>query len=72
MRYPRLWFIVPRILIAVAIVVCLVAIDWLMFDYHVDAFVYVTVSACVAGFFALGAMRKPWFFLGIAVLLWAV
>jgi hypothetical protein len=71
MRFSRLWFSVRRLLVAVVTVMCLVAIHWLIVNYHVNASVYVAVSSCVAGLFVLGAMRKPWFFLGIAVLLWA-
>lgn len=69
MHKPRVRLAAGRIVTAAAIVVGSLATDWLIVDLHLTAPVYVAVSACVASVFALGAMRNPWYFLAIAVLL---
>lgn len=69
MHERRARFAARRIVTAVAIVVGSLASDWLIVELHVDAPVYVPVSAVIASLFALGAMRHPWYFLAIAVLL---
>lgn len=71
LKLSGLWRTMRRMMVATATVTCLVAIHWLIVDSHVSEPVYLAVSACVAGLFASGAMRQPWFFLAIAVLLWA-
>ena len=54
---------------AVAILACLAMTHEMI---HVTSEpVYVTVSAIVGAFFALGAMRKPWFFLAVTGVVWA-
>jgi hypothetical protein len=70
MRQPRVWYTVRQALIAMAIVVGLAIVHSQLLT--ASAPIYVAVSAAVAGVFALGAMRRPIYFLAIAVLLWAV
>src|SRR5437868_15320290 len=69
MRLPRVRFTVRGAMIAVAIAACLAIIhsQIVLANQPISP----AVSALVAGLFALGAMRYPWFFLAIAVLLWA-
>ena len=70
MRTPRVWLSVRGVIVAVAIVTCLAITHSQILD--VSKPVWVAVSAAVGGLFALGAMRHPWFFLAIVVLLWAI
>ena len=66
MKTPRPWFVVRGLLVAVAIEAGL----WLTFEMinHTSEPIYVGVSALVGGIVTLGAMRKPWFFLGVLAL----
>jgi len=69
-RTRRILLSVRGVIVVVAIVVCLaITHSSILFPGGPD---YVAVSAVVGGFFALGAMRHPWFFLAIVVSLWAV
>jgi hypothetical protein len=57
-------------LIGLILVVCVVAIhEWLM-GFHSLQPIVIAIVACVATVFGLGAMRRPWFFLGVIVVLW--
>jgi hypothetical protein len=70
MRRRRLWSTVRSLSIAVSTVTCLFAAHWLILEGHgAPVYIDVAVSACVAGLFALGAMRQPLYLLAIAVLL---
>ena len=55
-----------------AVVVCVVAIHSLGLDIHWPQYIEIAVTACVACVFALGAMRRPWFFFAIILVLLVV
>ncbi len=66
----RLWLAVRTPSIGVATVTCLFAAHWLILEGHgAPVYLDVAISGCVAGLFALGAMRQPLYLLAIAVLL---
>ncbi len=67
MKLPRARFMIRRVIVAVALVICLAATDELIL--FASEPVYVAVSAVVAGLFGLGAMRHPWFFLAVVIVL---
>jgi hypothetical protein len=66
MRLSPEWLVAKKVLIAVAIAAVMAIANWQIL--HTGPEIYATVSAVVAGVFALGAMRDPWFFLAVAVL----
>jgi hypothetical protein len=68
MWWSRVGVAVKWTMVAVAITAGLAMVHWQILI--ASRTVYVPVSAAVAGLFALGAMRHPWFFLAVAVLLW--
>src|SRR5437868_1428446 len=70
MRTPRVRPSVSGVIVAVAIVTCLAITHSQILDASKP--VWVAASAVVAGWFALGAMRHPWFFLAVVVLVWAI
>lgn len=64
--------LMSNLMTGAAVVVCVAAIHSLLLDLHWPQSIEVAVAACVACIVALGAMRRPWFFLAIILVLWAV
>jgi hypothetical protein len=69
MKWPSFRSPVWRVFCAPLMVTCLTLLHWAIIKFHAPLEVDVLVSGVIAGVFAFGAIRRPWYFLAIAMLI---